>query len=90
MNKSVRNFADSDRILSKGIKIDQNDSTLEATLPRGKVFVANSKSFLITPYANSGGQTWLTYAIHYLDGEISLGIRDATEDELAEYDHSNG
>jgi hypothetical protein len=90
MNKSVRNFADSDRILGKGIKIEQDDSTLWATLPRGKVFVANSKSFLIAPYANSGGQTWLTSAIRNLNGEISLGIRDATEEELAEYDYSNG
>lgn len=89
MDKSVKRFAECERIVEKGIKIDQDGSTLLATLPRGRVFEANSKSFLISKYTNTGGQHWLLAAINHLDGEISLGVRDATEHELAEYDHSN-
>ena len=90
MNKSVKSFAESERIVEKGIRIDQDGSTLLATLPRGRVFKANSKSFLISRFSNTGGQSWLWAAINHLDGEISIGVRDATAEELAEYDHSNG
>lgn len=90
MDKSVKRFAESERIVEKGIRIEQDESTILAILPRGKVFKANSKSFLTSQYSNTGGQSWLWAAINHLDGEISLGVRDATADELEEYDHSNG
>jgi hypothetical protein len=89
MDKSVKKFAESERIVSKGVTITQDDVSLFASLPRGKVFEANSKAFLFTLHTNTAHQHWLPTAINYLDGEISLGVRDATEEELAEYDHSN-
>jgi hypothetical protein len=89
MDKSVKKFSELEHIVARGITMYQNDSTLLATLPRGKVFRANSKSFLIAQYANAGGQSWLTFAINNLGSEIAFGVRDATEEELAEYDHSN-
>lgn len=87
-NKAVWNL--SDRVEHLGVKIEQDDSTLAALLPRGKVFEANSKAFLITRYVNTAGQSWLNWAIYSLEGDIRLGIRNADEQELQEYDHSNG
>jgi hypothetical protein len=87
-SKSVWNL--SDRVEHLGVRIEQDDSTIAAFLPRGKVFEVNSKAFLITRYTNTAGQSWLYWAIYTLEGDIRLGIRDADEQELQEYDHSNG
>lgn len=88
MNKAFQNLAESFRSL--GATFEQDDTTLYIYLNRGNVFTANSKSFLILQYANLFGQAWLPKAIRELRKDLSLGIRPATDEELAEYDHNNG
>lgn len=88
MNKAFQNLAESFK--GFGATFEQCDTTLYVYLNRGHVFEANSKSFLATQYANLFGQAWLPKAIKELRRELSLGIRQATNEELAEYDYSNG
>jgi len=74
---------------SLGATFEQDDVTIRASLPRGKVFRDNSKSFLVVQYATIM-EEFMGVAVKEMEKSLALGVRDADKDELSEYDHSNG
>ena len=88
MNKAFKKLAE--KFVRFGATFEQDDTVLWVYLNSPHhVFQSNSKSFLITQYANLFGQSWLPKAIKELDCDLSLGIRTSTNEEFEEYCRNN-
>jgi hypothetical protein len=88
MNKAFKRLEE--KFVRFGATFEQDDTVLWVYLNSPHhVFQSNSKSFLITQYANLFGQSWLPKAIKELDRDLSLGIRTSTNEEFEEYCRNN-
>lgn len=78
------------RCAELGVRYSEDDHTMYADTPDGKVFAGSGCGSIVAPYRNNGGQSWKPQAYDEMMQELSHGVEAIEGDELAAQVHERG